>query len=222
MNARRQLRDFLLVVLAGSLLAVAGVTGYQLGNDSPPSSASAEAGFARDMSSHHAQAVKMALITRDRITDPGMRYLMIDIITAQQAQIGQMQAWLRTWGLTPTDADQPPMAWAGASASGSSHGGGHDMGGMSTAAGMPGMATQADLDRLAALTGRAAEIRFLQLMIAHHQGGVEMAKAALDRVRPAYERELAQSIVDSQQSEIGAMRDLLRVRGVASEPGSMP
>lgn len=59
----------------------------------------------------------MALITRDRITDPGMRYLMVDIITTQQAQIGPMQVWLRTWGLTASDAGELPMVWAGASGS---------------------------------------------------------------------------------------------------------
>ncbi|MEV4010737.1 DUF305 domain-containing protein [Nonomuraea angiospora] len=61
----------------------------------PPADASVEAGFARDMQAHHAQAVQMTLIVRDRISDREVRTLAYDIATTQQQQIGQMYAWLQ-------------------------------------------------------------------------------------------------------------------------------
>lgn len=202
----KNLRDFLVVVLAGLAVLVAGFVGYRLGDEPRPSTSSAEAGFARDMSVHHAQAVRMALTMRDRVTDPTLRVLAVDIITGQQNQIGQMAAWLRAWELTPTDSSQAPMAWAPAGA----HGGHEPSAGRSR---MPGMATQADLDRLERLSGRAEEVFFLELMIEHHRGGVDMARAALEVVEVDYVRELASSIATAQDAEITYMRELLKARG---------
>ena len=55
---------------------------------------SADAGFARDMTDHHAQAVEMALIAYQRTEDEAVRLLAYDIATSQQAQIGMMAGWL--------------------------------------------------------------------------------------------------------------------------------
>jgi len=46
---------------------------------------------------------------------------------------------------------------------------------------MPGMATQSQVDELQTLPPAQLDIRFLQLMIRHHQGGVMMAHAALEK-----------------------------------------
>jgi hypothetical protein len=77
---------------------------------------------------------------------------------------------------------------------------------------MPGMASDADLQKLRDASGREAEILFLQLMIEHHKGGVEMAEAVL----PLTEREevtyLADTIVAGQQAEIATMEDMLAAR----------
>ena len=60
----------------------------------PPGNDSAEAGFARDMIVHHAQAVQMAEIVRDKTNSDDMRLLAADISLTQQGQIGIMQGWL--------------------------------------------------------------------------------------------------------------------------------
>jgi uncharacterized protein (DUF305 family) len=80
---------------------------------------------------HHAQAVEMAEIVRDRTEDPQIRILASDIALTQQAQIGQMQGWLEVWGL-PLTGTQKPMAWMGSPMDGP----------------MPGMATPEEIDRL--------------------------------------------------------------------------
>jgi uncharacterized protein (DUF305 family) len=208
-------RNALFVLLAAALLAGAGVVGYALGNrNGPPATDSAEAGFARDMITHHSQAVRMAITARDRITDPTLRTICLDIITGQTGQIGAMQGWLDTWGLSQSDPDQTPMAWMVSGGHGSSDHGMAGMDGMDDQGAMPGMATPGQLADLEALSGRAAEVLFLQLMIKHHEGGVTMARAGVSQVEPSYEKQLARSILDSQTSEITAMQDLLRARGV--------
>ena len=75
-----------------------------------PGETSVEAGFARDMSVHHAQAVAMAEAIRDRTTDPDLKLLATDIALGQQGQIGRMSGWLDEWGLNQTST-ATPMAW---------------------------------------------------------------------------------------------------------------
>ncbi len=136
---------------------------------SAPADWSADAGFARDMQTHHAQAVEMAFLVRDRSDDEELRTVAYDIITSQQQQAGQMYGWLVQWGL-PQTGSRPPMAWVG---------GEHAEAHASADGTMPGMATEAQLDELRAATGVEAERIFLRLMIAHHEGGVAMADAAV-------------------------------------------
>jgi uncharacterized protein (DUF305 family) len=189
----------------------------------PPGEHSAEAGFARDMQVHHAQAVDMAMTIRDRTTDPAIRLIGYDIALTQQEQIGEMHGWLAQWNLSQTGTD-PVMAWMTTpTTTGSTHDMGH-MPGMGenadsmldpTTGLMPGMATQAELDQLAAATGTDAEILFLRLMIRHHQAGVEMAQSMLDRTYRPEVKTLAQTMISGQQSEITQMQDLLTARGAA-------
>ncbi|MEO6018649.1 MAG: DUF305 domain-containing protein [Knoellia sp.] len=198
------------VVGLSALLAVASllaglVLGWALfGRGGFPLDGSAEAGFARDMQTHHGQAVEMSLLINNRSTDPGIRILAKDIATSQQHQAGQMFAWLAVWGLSPTGS-QPAMAWMG-----SDHHGATSTNGEKVL--MPGMASAADLARLKAASGVEAEKIFLTLMIAHHKGGVEMADAVLARSDRTEVVTLAGSMKISQTAEITAMQQLLAAR----------
>ena len=98
----------MLVLLAGlSAGATAALLVTRL-----PGEGSAEAGFARDMMVHHAQAVEMAEIVRNKTERNEIRILATDTALTQQAQIGQMQGWLGVWGL-PITGTEPAMAWMG-------------------------------------------------------------------------------------------------------------
>ncbi len=77
-------------------------------------------GFAQDMSVHHSQAVDMASIALTKSTDNDVRTLAFDILTTQQNQLGQMQAWLTMWD-QPLSKVGPYMEWM-SSDSGSGHG----------------------------------------------------------------------------------------------------
>ena len=171
-----------------------GVIGFWLGTrrEAGPGLDSPEIGFARDMITHHAQAVDMATLIRERSTDPELRQIALDILLTQQAQIGQMQGWLSTWGY-PIASTEPAMSWMGMPVSGL----------------MPGMASPEQLNQLRGLEGIEADILFLQLMITHHRSGVDMGQAALEQAHRPEVRALAQSMVNAQALEIDLMESLL-------------
>ncbi|HEX2893372.1 MAG TPA: DUF305 domain-containing protein [Marmoricola sp.] len=206
-------------LVCGLALFTAGLVGYGLAGDPTPRDTSAEAGFARDMQTHHQQAVQMSFLIRERSDDPAIRTLAYDIITSQQQQSGQMYGWLTQWGLPQTSPD-PPMAWmSDPTASRPSKSTGRTpnmehsstpMPRMSGIGTMPGMASPADLQRLESSKGPAAERLFLKLMIDHHRGGVSMADAVLDRTQRPEVRALASAIVTAQSAEITQMQKLLQ------------
>ncbi|GII75929.1 DUF305 domain-containing protein [Sphaerisporangium rufum] len=197
----------ILVALLSGLLAAA-VTFFVIGRAGPPGDGSPEAGFARDMAVHHAQAVEMSFAVRDVSDDRALRGLSYDIITTQTAQRGVFMGWLQQWGLNQSGS-RPSMAWMAAHAS---------HGTPAAPAAMPGMASQEEMRRLVAAKGRDAEVLFLQLMIRHHQGGVKMAQALLDLSDRDEVRTMARHIVDTQDGEIEYMTRLLAERDARPYP----
>lgn len=144
--------------------------------------------FARDMIAHHEQAVEMADLVDGADASPEVNALAEQIAAAQGPEISRMNGWLDTW-----EADE--MA-------DSMDGGGHDA--------MPGMMPSADLDALDAATGEAFDRSWLTLMIAHHEGAVEMAETEIADGENPDAIALAQNIVSSQSDEITTMKELLR------------
>ncbi|MCP2340850.1 DUF305 domain-containing protein [Actinomadura rupiterrae] len=203
------------VLLVVAVVAVAAVLYGWTQRSGRPAAEGPEAGFARDMSVHHAQAVQMSFTVRDRTQDKAVRLLAYDIINTQQAQIGMMTAWLDGWDLPKTDP-AGPMRWMGHGGHGAGTGTGAGAGaGASVPAdgAMPGMATPAQLAGLEKASGRPAETLFLRLMIAHHRGGVAMAEAVLGRTGNAQVKRLARTMVEGQRAEIDLMERMLTERG---------
>jgi uncharacterized protein (DUF305 family) len=195
----------LVVILVVAALAVAGTVGWLVGNNdnsgtSTPPESSVDAGFARDMSTHHTQAVDMAGYARDNTDDPSIQILARDIETQQYFQLGDMQGWLDNWGLSRTST-LATMSWM----AGHSH--------LESDGLMPGMATPEQLDKLETLTGKPLDIYFLQLMIHHHQGGLPMAQYAAEHATEPYVRNLAQKMAQAQSNEIVQMEQMLRQLG---------
>jgi uncharacterized protein (DUF305 family) len=199
----RRLRLVLICIVAVAALVVAGAAGWLLRGDdggSTPSATSVDAGFARDMSTHHTQAVTMAGYERDTTTNPSLKLLAYDIETSQNFEIGQMQGWLDAWGQS-RQSSIAQMAWMGHT--------GHLQGdGL-----MPGMATPAQMSMLQSSHGKALDILFLQLMIHHHQGGIPMAQYAADHASQPYVQTVAQKMITLQSNEIVEMEQLLRQLG---------
>ena len=196
-------RTLVALGVAGALVLL--VAGFLAGQWAPiltaPADDSAEAGFARDMSTHHRQAVHMGMVEYDRGQDPTVRRIGYDIATTQQYQVGVMEGWLRDWRL-PDTTDRAPMAWVP---------GGKEM--LQPDGRMPGLASRDELARLEAASGKDADILFCQLMLRHHLGGIHMIDAVLDASDDDRVRELAEQMRQAQQGEIEALRELLKVLG---------
>ncbi|PZR51967.1 DUF305 domain-containing protein [Xylanimonas oleitrophica] len=202
----------LVAVAALALGALGGlVAGTSIRTPQVAEEGSVEAGFSRDMQAHHAQAVELAVLVRDRSTDEEVRTVALDMLLTQQNQIGQMASWLRTWGL-PAAGVAPPMAWM--SEGGHGHGEDADAG----FAAMPGWVSREDMARLADADGDVADRIFLELMIAHHEGGVEMARDAAERARVEQVTALANGIVVTQEQETAMLRSMLEARGGPVDP----
>ncbi|WP_128437209.1 DUF305 domain-containing protein [Streptomyces cyaneus] len=191
---------------AAAVLVAAGAITYAVaedgGSSSTPSADSADAGFARDMAVHHQQAVEMSYIVRDRTKDEEVRRLAYDIAQTQANQRGMLLGWLDLWGAPKVSSDAP-MTWMGMG----------DMASGKDGALMPGMATNTEMKKLGTLSGKQAEIFYLQLMTDHHKGGIHMAEGCVDKCAVDVEKRLAQGMVDGQQSEIDLMSDMLKERG---------
>lgn len=196
---QRRLIPLVTAVLAGLLaLAVGFAAGFFVGQPNYPGDDSPEAGFARDMSVHHGQAVEMGMIAWQRAKLPEVRTVAYDVATTQQAQIGLMRGWLDKWGLSAS-SEKPAMSWMG-------HGHGLNADGL-----MPGMATRQQLEQLKLIEGQHVDILFCSLMINHHIAGVHMAKEVAKRTDDPEVRELAEGMVVAQEAEINVLNNLLAI-----------
>lgn len=148
--------------------------------------------FAQMMIPHHQQAVEMSdLILAKPDADPRVLALAGQIKAAQAPEITQMTGWLEGWGfkVMPMDNDMDHSDHAGS--------------------GMDGMMSEKDMQELEAATGADASRMFLEGMVKHHEGAVEMAQAEIADGKNPDAIKLAESIVASQQQEITVMKDLL-------------
>jgi uncharacterized protein (DUF305 family) len=200
--------DFRLVaVLAVAAVVFFGLAVWLYLSGRPPGDGSPEAGFARDMIVHHAQAVEMAETVRDRTESEEIGILATDITLTQQAQIGMMLGWLDVWGL-PTTSTEPAMAWMGHPTEGR----------------MPGMASPEAVNRLGELPPQEADELFLRLMIEHHRAAIPMSEAVLEQSNHPAVEDLAGAIASSQRAEIKTMQAMLQDMGAPAveDEGPMP
>ncbi|XUM02949.1 DUF305 domain-containing protein [Streptomyces venezuelae ATCC 10712] len=140
--------------------------------------------FAQMMIPHHEQALEMAELADGRAEDPEVKELVTAIEQAQDPEIQKMRAWLKGWG-------RPESA---------THGSGH---------GMSGMMSDQDMKDLAAVKGKAFDRKFAELMIAHHEGAVAMARDEQRDGRNATARKLADDVVRTQSTEVAQLRKIL-------------
>lgn len=195
------------------LLLIGATVGLALGNrdgsaaSQVPTTDSVDAGFARDMIEHHGQGVLMAHFAEAQTDDDEISVMAYDINYTQTAQIGQMSGWLALWDL-PEIVPGPRMTWMG-----HAHGGAAGVTGL-----MPGMATQEEIESLKSLRGKESDIRFLQLMIRHHQGGTAMMEYAATHAQNPVVRNFAGKMAASQANEVTVMTQMLELRGATPLP----
>lgn len=156
----------------------------------------ADVEFATDMIQHHAQALSMVDLTLGGQLDAEVQQLAEDIREAQGPEIEQMTDWLSDW-------DQPIPETV------RDHANAHGDGDMEMDTDMPGMMSADQMAELEAAEGAEFEQMFLEMMIEHHEGAIEMAQAEQSEGHHADAIELAKNIESAQQDEIATMETLL-------------
>jgi uncharacterized protein (DUF305 family) len=159
----------------------------------------ADVEFATNMIPHHAQAIEMVTLTDTRALDPEVKQLADSIRDAQAPEVETMVDWLTAWGeeIPETSIDHTNA--------------GHDMSDMPSmeSSEMPGMMSADDMQALANASDDEFQDRWLEMMIEHHQGAIEMARAEHAEGKDPDALSLAESIETSQQAEIEQIKDLL-------------
>lgn len=154
--------------------------------------------FAQMMIPHHQQAVDMSTLAEKQTTNAELLALAKQIKDAQAQEIEQMQGWLDASGDTGGDMNmQGDM--------------GHDGGMMDNDmmdGMMGGMLTDEEFDRLAGMSGAEFDQFFLESMIVHHEGALQMVRMITNSSN-AEAKALGESIVESQTAEIEQMKQML-------------
>ncbi|WEF21353.1 MULTISPECIES: DUF305 domain-containing protein [Microbacterium] len=178
-----------LLALTGCVVTTGSDNGMDGMDHGSGSSASADANaddvmFARMMKEHHEQAIEMSdlLLSKDGV-DERVVALAEEIKAAQEPEIQKMDQWLEDW-----DADMGNM-------------GGMDHG--------DGMMSEEDMQALEDATGPDAGRLFLEQMIQHHEGAVDMAQEEVDNGQNSDAIALAETIIDTQTDEIATMKEIL-------------
>jgi uncharacterized protein (DUF305 family) len=156
----------------------------------------ADVDFATDMIPHHAQARSMVDLTEGRELSPEVGRLAEQIFTSQGPEIETMVDWLTEW-------DQPIPA------TGRDHENAHGEGDTDLHTDMPGMMSDEEMAELEAAPDEDFERMWLEMMIEHHEGAIEMAKTERSDGEYPPATELATTIETTQQDEIDLMERLL-------------
>jgi uncharacterized protein (DUF305 family) len=143
--------------------------------------------FATNMIPHHKQAVDLSALVPDRSTNAELIALAQQISAAQQPEINVMKVFLVQWNENPD--------------TNSGHAGHGNT--------MQGMVDAATMTKLQSLNGAEFDKLWLESMIGHHQGAIEMAKAEIANGDNVDAKSLAKNVVTTQEAEIGQMKQML-------------
>jgi uncharacterized protein (DUF305 family) len=213
--SKKMMSVLLPALAAGTVLAGCGGGGDHSHQNMPAMSSSAsmapgagqqsvhnqaDVAFAQQMIPHHQQAVEMAKMVPSHSSNQQVIDLANQVQQAQAPEIQQMTSWLRAWG-----ASVPTTGMGATSMPGMDHGSMPSM----THGSMPGMMPAQDMAKLNQAHGTEFDRMWLQMMIQHHQGAIDMSKTELAQGSNPDAKQLAQRIIGSQQKEIDTMKGLL-------------
>lgn len=199
MTHHRPLRAAAALGLAASLV-LAGCGGDATTGSGSPSSAGtssatsaaegehnqADEMFSAMMVPHHEQAIEMADLVPERSDDQELKDLAQQIKDAQGPEIETMEGWLDDWGAKP-----------GSMMDHSGHG-------------MGGMMSEEDMTELKSLSGKPFDTKWLEMMIEHHEGAIDMAEMVKRNGESAEVEALADDIITAQRREIDQMQGMLK------------
>ena len=174
----------------------AGMDHGAMGHDMAGESSYSDVAFLDQMTMHHRMAVDMARAAVTKASSPEVRRMAQTMVTDQEREIAQMQAWRQQW--FPDEAAPDTTM---------------------SADDMAAMGMGMDMTMLDRATGAAYDRMFLQHMIPHHAGAVTMAAEAQMHSERTEIRDLAETIIAAQAKEIGDMQEMIEAMPAAP---SMP
>ncbi|TLM84676.1 DUF305 domain-containing protein [Pseudarthrobacter sp. NamE5] len=144
--------------------------------------------FSQMMIPHHAQAVEMSdLVLAKQDMPAEVTALATKIKDAQAPEIELMSGWLEEWNVPTMKSDHS----------------GH---------GMAGMVDPQGMEKLKEAQGTEAVRLFLEHMIGHHEGAVDMAQQEIGAGKHPESIQLARDVVAAQEAEIAQMKEMLAAR----------
>ena len=148
--------------------------------------------FANGMIPHHAQAVDMAALASTKAASPKVKENAERIKASQDQKIETLTGFLSSWGEPVPSSDQS------ASMDGMDH----------EAAGHSGMMSSEDMSELEGARAAEFDRLWVEMMITHHEGAVEMSEAQVRAGRSEQAKQLARTIAETQAQEITELRSL--------------
>jgi uncharacterized protein (DUF305 family) len=198
----------MILLVAVALLAATALTGCgdSDASDAEPSAArtapngdvynDADVTFAQQMIPHHAQAIAMADLTRGRELSPEVAELAASLTEAQTPEIETMTGWLTSWG------EEVPETMR-------DHANAHGDGMADMGEDMPGMMSQDEMDALESTSDAEFEDMWLEMMVEHHNGAIEMAQDEQEAGSFSPAVDLAADIETGQRAEVDQITDLI-------------
>ena len=196
----------LTLLLAALLLAVPALAACGGDDESSPDTSThtaangdefndADVAFVTDMIPHHAQATEMVNMARGRGLDPEVQQIADGILATQTTEIEAMVDWLTAWD-QPVPATSQDHAHA-------------DGGDTEMDADMPGMMNADEMADLGAARGEEFQTMWLEMMIEHHEGAIEIARTEVEDGTFPDTVAMAKEIESSQTAEVERMQGLL-------------
>ena len=197
------LRSRLMVALA-AVFALAGVACADTDDDiepDPPQNGEdteqtdeayneADTEFLQLMVPHHEEAVEMAEMVPERTERQELNDLADAVIASQEAEIDEMSMMLEEAGSEPASMQEL-----------------HDD---HSDVDMPGMMDHAEMEQLGDASDEDFDVRFVEMMIEHHQGAIVMAEDVLAEGEHPDVAQLAEDVIDEQQAEVEMMENWLQ------------
>jgi uncharacterized protein (DUF305 family) len=150
---------------------------------SAPNAASApyDLQFLDTMMAHHQGAIEMAKMIDGKTKNAELKKFGAQIIADQEKEIAQMKAWREKWYAGKPSALNMEM---------------------------PGMtdSMKMDMAQLTAVKDREFDLAFVEMMIPHHEGAIEMSKDALKKSQHPEIKTLSNQVIKAQQGEIEMMQ----------------
>lgn len=159
-----------------------------------PASAEYDLQFIDTMTKHHQTAVMMSETAVQKAFDAKVKEFARKVVADQKKENEQLAAWRQQWYANAADAHN--MQLPGASA------------------------MNMDMSHMQTSSGHAFDMMFVDMMIPHHKGAIEMSRDALQKAQRQELKDFAQETIDKQEKEITELEAWKKSMGMASSTGA--